>query len=131
MEIAGQSATNRSRRRRPLAASTIRAAAAACSTQSLVPFCLTMGDFRPTRFSCSLNGRTTRKPTNVASVSHQMLCGRCGSCSLQSLFEARRRGAAQRHGVVVPRAAADHVGILLQVGQDHRPDAGEPAGQEA
>src|SRR2546422_7768860 len=29
--------------------------------------------------SCSSTARTTRKPTNSALVSHQMLCGLCGS----------------------------------------------------
>ena len=31
------------------------------------------------RFSCSSTARTMRKPTKSPSVSHQMLCGRCGS----------------------------------------------------
>src|SRR5215472_2187989 len=51
-------------------------------------------DLTPLSFSSSSRGCTTRKPTKVASVCHQMLCGRCGSSWLQSGFEAWR--AAQR-----------------------------------
>ena len=42
------------------------------------------------RRSARRSGRTTRKPTNSASVKYQMLCGICGSCCFQSLFEPRR-----------------------------------------
>src|SRR5262249_59695523 len=47
------------------------------------------------KLSCSSTARTTRKPTKSALVSHQMLCGRCGSSLIQLLSEPRR--LALRH----------------------------------
>ena len=59
-------------------------------------------------------------PTKVASVCHQMLWGRCGSWTLHSGFEPRRAAERSTLGVVVPRAAAGDVGVLLGVRQDDR-----------
>src|SRR5262249_17388367 len=56
--------------------------------------CLVTFDRKPFRFSCSSTARTTRKPTNSALVSHQMLRGRCGSSLIQDGSERRR--TAQR-----------------------------------
>src|SRR5262245_12723684 len=47
------------------------------------------------RFACSSTAQTIRNPTNSALVSHQMLCGRCGTSLIHALFEPRR--AALRH----------------------------------
>ena len=41
-------------------------------------------------FQFASKDRTTRKPTNVASVCHQMLCGSCGSRSFQDGSDTRR-----------------------------------------
>ena len=73
---------------------------------------LTTSDLTPLRLSCSSSGRTTRKPTNVASVCHQMLCGRCGSWTLHSRFEASRAARPEPVGVVVPRPAAGDVRVF-------------------
>lgn len=43
------------------------------------PLPLIVLSLKPASSSCSVSGRTSRNPTNVASVCHQMLCGRCGS----------------------------------------------------
>ena len=50
------------------------------------------------RLSCSSTARTTRKPTKSALVSHQMLCGRCGSSMSQLLSEPRRAALRQAGG---------------------------------
>ena len=68
-------------------------------------------------FGSSATARTTRKPTWVASVSHQMLCGRWGSRRFQAGSEAAPRGAAQPRGVVVPGAAAHHVRVACPSGR--------------
>src|SRR6476659_456041 len=47
-------------------------------------------DRTPLSRSSSSTARTTRKPTQSASVIHQMLCGRCGSRFSQLLLEPRR-----------------------------------------
>ena len=59
---------------------------------------LTTFDLRPLRFSCSIRGRTIRKPTKVASVCHQMLWGRWGSWTLHSGFDALRAALRSRSG---------------------------------
>src|SRR5438094_784811 len=53
-----------------------------------LPF--TTSDLTPFRLGCSSGGGNRRNPTNVASVCHQMLWGRCGSWTLHSGFEERR-----------------------------------------
>src|SRR5262249_13468833 len=57
--------------------------------------CLVTFERMPFKLACSSTAQTIRKPTNSALVSHQMLCGRCGSSLIHSLFEPRR--AALRH----------------------------------
>src|SRR6516225_2068164 len=52
-------------------------------------------DRTPLSRSSSSTARTTRKPTQSASVIHQMLCGLCGSRLSQVLSEKRRM--ALRH----------------------------------
>ena len=61
---------------------------------------------RPLRRSAAASGRTTRKPTNFASVRYQMLCGICGSCIFQSFVEPRRAALRQHRRLVGPRSAA-------------------------
>src|SRR5262249_34464586 len=64
-------------------------------------------DRRPFKFSCSSTGRTTRRPTNSASVSHQILWGRCGSRLIQLLSDPRRAALRSRFGASIhepPRA---------------------------
>src|SRR5208283_2973108 len=85
---------------------------------------LTTFDFRPLRFSCSLRGRTIRKPTKVASVCHQMLWGRWGSWTLHSGFDAfraalRSRSASSSHEP--PRATE---GYSLASGRTTGPTTG-------
>src|SRR5262245_55218205 len=50
---------------------------------------------RPSRFFCSSIGRTTRKPTCSALVSHQIDFGACGSSLIQSVVLPTR--VAERH----------------------------------
>src|SRR5438270_5927333 len=62
---------------------------------------------KPFKLSCSSTGLTTRKPTNSASVSHQMLCGRWGSRLIHDLLELRRAALRSSSGLSVqepPRA---------------------------
>src|SRR5438093_13330554 len=84
-------------------------------------------DLKPFKFSCSSTGRTTRNPTKVASVCHQMLCGRCGSCWLQSGSEARRAPQRTRQGSssqAPPRATC---GYFFSVGTSTGKSAGASA----
>ena len=72
-----------------------------------VPLPLTTRDFTPLRLSCSSNGRTSRKPTKVASVCHQMLWGRWGSWTLHSGFDPSRaalRSLSGSESQLPPRA---------------------------
>src|SRR5262249_34988936 len=47
------------------------------------------------KLSCSSTARTMRKPTKSASVSHQMLRGRCGSWAIQANSEVSRAALRQ------------------------------------
>src|SRR5439155_4258461 len=57
---------------------------------------LVIFDWIPFRLSCSATARTTRSPTNVASVNHQMLCGLWGSRRFQFGLDARRAALRSR-----------------------------------
>ncbi len=72
---------------------------------------------------CSSSASTTRKPTTSIRVSHQILCGSCGSCFIQLLSETRRTRAAEFVRFVGPRTAAHNVRPFLIGRHRNRADA--------
>ncbi len=85
-----------------------------------VPLPLTTCDFRPLRFSCSAERPDDAEPDERGVGVPPDALRPLGVLDAPLGVRPAPRGAAELVGVVVPRPAADHVGIFLGVGQDDR-----------
>ena len=78
----------------------------------------------PVRSSSPID-RQTRKPTVSMNVSHQMLCGSCGSCFIHNLSEPTRAALRRPFASLLkcpPRATCDHLfSVGLKQGRNRKP----------